>query len=194
MISQQKTIKTCNGFYLSEYIVYPAHGVGQIVAIEKQEIAGYELELFVIYFEKDKMHVKVPVKKISSIGMRKLSKIDGIEKALTILSGRAKIKRVMWSRRAQEYEAKINSGELFSIASVVRDLFRPTSQPEQSYSERQIYELALDRLTKEIAIVKKLTEKAAFSLIETYLNQKISKNKTPNISLSQEKLTIAAAS
>ena len=142
----------------NEYVVYPAHGVGKIVSIEKQEIAGMELELFVISFEKDKMTLRVPTAKATSIGMRSLSSPDLVLQALDTLKGRAKVKRAMWSRRAQEYEQKIHSGDLISIAEVVRDLYRGGDQPEQSYSERQLYEAALERLTREVAAVERVDE------------------------------------
>ena len=131
-----------HGFRTNEYIVYPAHGVGRIVSIEEQEIAGAKLELFVINFEKDKMTLRVPTAKLASVGMRKLAEEKIVKKALGTLKGKARVKRTMWSRRAQEYEAKINSGDLVSIAEVVRDLYRSEAQPEQSYSERQLYEAA----------------------------------------------------
>lgn len=140
-------------FRPDDFVVYPAHGVGQIVSIEKQEIAGIELELFVISFEKDKMTLRVPTHKAAEIGMRSLSSPDVVSKAMTTLKGKAKVKRAMWSRRAQEYEQKINSGDLIAIAEVVRDLHRTDDQREQSYSERQLYEAALERLTREIAAV-----------------------------------------
>lgn len=140
-------------FRPNEYVVYPAHGVGQIVSIEEQQVAGISLELFVISFEKDKMTLRVPTNKAVQIGMRSLSSPDVILKAMTTLKGKAKVKRAMWSRRAQEYEQKINSGDLISIAEVVRDLHRSDDQREQSYSERQLYEAALERLTREVAAV-----------------------------------------
>jgi len=157
------------GFKTNEFIVYPAHGVGQIVAIEEQEVAGYKLELFVINFVKDKMTLRVPTAKIASVGMRKLAEAPIVKKALETLKGRARIKRTMWSRRAQEYEAKINSGDIVAIAEVVRDLYRSESQPEQSYSERQLYEAALDRLSREIAAVQRVTETEAVKEIEAAL-------------------------
>ncbi len=157
------------GFKTLEYIVYPAHGVGQITAIEEQEVAGYKLELFVISFIKDKMILKVPVPKVTSVGMRKLAEAPVVKRALDTLTGRARVKRTMWSRRAQEYEAKINSGDLVSIAEVVRDLYRSDAQPEQSYSERQLYEAALDRIAREIAAVQKLTDQEALKVIEEQL-------------------------
>jgi CarD family transcriptional regulator len=144
------------GFKTSEFIVYPAHGVGQIVAIEEQEVAGAKLELFVINFIKDKMTLRVPTAKIVSVGMRKLAEAPMVKRALETLKGRARIKRTMWSRRAQEYEAKINSGNLISIAEVVRDLHRAEDQPDQSYSERQLYESALDRMARELAAVENI--------------------------------------
>jgi CarD family transcriptional regulator len=157
------------GFKTNEYIVYPAHGVGQIVAIEEQEVAGAKLELFVINFVKDKMTLRVPTAKAASVGMRKLAEGTLVKRALETLKGRARIKRTMWSRRAQEYEAKINSGDIVAIAEVVRDLFRSESQPEQSYSERQLYEAALDRLSREIAAVQRVTETEAIKEIEAAL-------------------------
>jgi CarD family transcriptional regulator len=157
------------GFKTSEYIVYPAHGVGQIIAIEEQEVAGAKLELFVINFVKDKMTLRVPTAKAASVGMRKLAEGTLVKRALETLKGRARIKRTMWSRRAQEYEAKINSGDIVAIAEVVRDLFRSESQPEQSYSERQLYEAALDRLSREIAAVQRVTETEAIKEIEAAL-------------------------
>ena len=129
MATQQKKAAQRQGFKTGESIVYPAHGVGQIVAIEDQEVAGHKLELFVIDFMKDKMRLKVPVAKATSIGMRKLSQTDYVDRALRVVQGRARVKRTMWSRRAQEYDAKINSGDLISIAEVVRDLYAPTISP-----------------------------------------------------------------
>lgn len=171
MTTPQKKSSTRQGFKTGESIVYPAHGVGQIVAIEEQEVAGMKLELFVIDFEKDKMRLKVPVAKALTIGMRKLSETDFVERALKVVQGKARVKRTMWSRRAQEYDAKINSGDLISIAEVVRDLYRAENQPEQSYSERQLYEAALDRMAREIAAVNKLSETEAVRLVEVNLNK-----------------------
>ena len=165
----KKPVHQRHGFKVNEWIVYPAHGVGRIVAIEEQEIAGISLELFVITFEKDKMTLRVPTGKSESVGMRKLAEEPTVKKAMETLKGRARIKRTMWSRRAQEYEAKINSGDLISIAEVVRDLYRSESQPEQSYSERQLYEAALDRMAREIAVVEKLDERGAVQRITEVL-------------------------
>ena len=157
------------GFKTNEFIVYPAHGVGQIISIEEQEVAGARLELFVINFVKDKMTLRVPTAKVASVGMRKLAEGGMVRRALETLKGRARVKRTMWSRRAQEYEAKINSGDIVAIAEVVRDLFRSDTQPEQSYSERQLYEAALDRLSREVAAVQRLTETEAIKEIEAAL-------------------------
>src|SRR5438046_3450970 len=157
------------GFRTQEFSVYPAQGVGQIVAIEEQEVAGAKLELFVINFVKDKMTLRVPVAKIGSVGMRKLAEGPLVRRALETLKGRARVKRTMWSRRAQEYEAKINSGDIVAIAEVVRDLYRSDTQPEQSYSERQLYEAALDRLAREISAVQRCTETEAVKEIEAAL-------------------------
>lgn len=167
----KKTSQTRNGFKAGEHIVYPAHGVGQITGIEEQEIAGYKLELFVISFEKDKMTLRVPVSKIATVGMRKLSESTVVKKALETVKGRARVKRTMWSRRAQEYEAKINSGDLVAIAEVVRDLYRADTQPEQSYSERQLYEAALDRMAREVAAVDRVSETEAIRQIEANLQK-----------------------
>ncbi|MBJ3778397.1 CarD family transcriptional regulator [Acuticoccus mangrovi] len=156
-------------FKPNEHVVYPAHGVGQIEKIEKTEFAGHELELIVVTFAKDKMTLRVPVGKAKQVGMRKLADADTMKKALDTVAGRARVKRTMWSRRAQEYEAKINSGDLVAISEVVRDLYRAESQPEQSYSERQLYEAALDRMAREIAAINKTDETAAIKLIESQL-------------------------
>jgi len=165
----KKVLTQRQGFKTNEFVVYPAHGVGQILAIEEQEIAGAKLELFVINFMKDKMTLRVPTAKVANVGMRKLSEPALVKRALETLKGRARVKRTMWSRRAQEYEAKINSGDIVAIAEVVRDLYRSDSQPEQSYSERQLYEAALDRLSREIAVVQHVTETEAVKEIEGQL-------------------------
>jgi CarD family transcriptional regulator len=165
----KKALTQRQGFKTNEFVVYPAHGVGQILAIEEQEIAGAKLELFVINFMKDKMTLRVPTAKVANVGMRKLSDPALVKRALETLKGRARVKRTMWSRRAQEYEAKINSGDIVAIAEVVRDLYRSESQPEQSYSERQLYEAALDRLSREIAVVQHVTETEAVKEIEGQL-------------------------
>jgi CarD family transcriptional regulator len=156
-------------FRPNEYVVYPAHGVGQIVSIEEQEIAGISMELFVVSFEKDKMTLRVPTAKATEIGMRSLSSPDVIEQAMKTLRGKARVKRAMWSRRAQEYEQKINSGDLIAIAEVVRDLHRNDTDREQSYSERQLYEAALERLTREMAAVADGDESAAAKRVDEVL-------------------------
>lgn len=165
----KKPVTTRHGFKTNELIVYPAHGVGRIVGIEEQEIAGISLELFVIEFEKDKMTLRVPTSKLVSVGMRKLAEDGVLKRAMETLKGKARIKRTMWSRRAQEYEAKINSGDLVSIAEVVRDLYRSEAQPEQSYSERQLYEAALDRMSRELAAVDRSDERSAMQRITEIL-------------------------
>ena len=156
-------------FRPDDFVVYPTHGVGRIVSIEEQEIAGLRLEMFVISFEKDKMTLRVPTSRATEIGMRGLATPDLIDRALETLKGKARAKRAMWSRRAQEYEQKINSGDLMSIAEVVRDLHRNDDQREQSYSERQLYEAALDRLTREVAAVSGIDEAGAQKKVETVL-------------------------
>lgn len=156
-------------FRPDDFVVYPAHGVGKIVSIEEQEIAGMSMELFVISFEKDKMTLRVPTHKATEIGMRPLSAPDVVSAAMKTLKGRAKVKKAMWSRRAQEYEQKINSGDLIAIAEVVRDLHRTDEQREQSYSERQLYEAALERLTREIAAASNLAEDVAQKQVDEVL-------------------------
>ncbi|SDW53006.1 transcriptional regulator, CarD family [Ruegeria halocynthiae] len=159
-------------FRPNDYVVYPAHGVGQIVSIEEQEVAGFSLELFVISFEKDKMTLRVPTNKATESGLRSLSSPDVISQAMKTLKGKAKVKRAMWSRRAQEYEQKINSGDLISIAEVVRDLHRTDDQREQSYSERQLYEAALERLTREVAAVSGADEISAAKQVDEVLTSR----------------------
>ena len=158
-------------FDVGDYVVYPKHGVGRVVELQSTEIAGTRLELYVLRFEKEKMTLRVPVNKADSVGMRKLAEEDEVEKALATVTGRARVKRTMWSRRAQEYEAKINSGDLTSIAEVVRDLFRPDDAPEQSYSERQIFEAASTRLARELGAMEQIDEKAALEKLLDILNK-----------------------
>lgn len=169
MAVAKKKVITSSEYEVGDHIVYPAHGVGRIVGIERQTISGMELELFVIVFEQEKMTLRVPLNKAKTVGMRKLSSPQKMQTALGVLKGRARIKRTMWSRRAQEYEAKINSGDPISIAEVVRDLHRNAGQPEQSYSERQIYEAALDRLAREVAAVEQIGEDAAIERLAEVL-------------------------
>lgn len=157
------------GFETDDHVVYPTHGVGRITGIETQEIAGQKLKLLVIQFEKDRMTLRVPVAKAKSSGLRRLSTRKEMQTALVTLKGRSRIKRTMWSRRAQEYEAKINSGDPRSIAEVVRDLHRNAGQPDQSFSERQMYQAALDRLAREFAAVEKITEEIATQRLEQML-------------------------
>ena len=166
------TVLKKHEFRVGDFVVYPTHGVGRIQKIDEQEVAGIKLELFVIAFEKDKMILRVPTMKAKAVGMRKLSSPDVVATALNTLKGRARIKRTMWSRRAQEYEAKINSGDLVSIAEVVRDLHRATGQPEQSYSERQLYEAALARMAREVAAIERIDEPSAVKRVESALVKK----------------------
>ncbi|MCA3560328.1 MAG: CarD family transcriptional regulator [Aestuariivirga sp.] len=156
-------------FKVNELVVYPAHGVGKISMIEEQEIAGVKLELYIVEFAKEKLRLKVPTSRAEQKGMRRLSDKPQIEAALKVLRGRARIKRTMWSRRAQEYDAKINSGDIMAVAEVVRDLYRSERQPEQSYSERQLFEQALDRMAREIAAVKKIDDDQAVKELEEFL-------------------------
>ena len=158
-------------FACDDYVVYPTHGVGRISSIEDREVAGYQLRLFVVRFEKEKMTLRIPVDKAEEAGLRKLATRQQIDTAMTTLCGRVRVSRAMWSRRAQEYEAKINSGNPVSIAEVVRDLHRNAGQPDQSYSERQIYGAALERLSREVAAVEKIDDDAATLKLEEVLAQ-----------------------
>lgn len=169
-----KNLQQKNGFRTNDQVVYPAHGVGRIIAIEEGEFAESKLEMFVISFEKEKMTVRVPIEKSDQIGMRKLSEDKVVKQALTILKGKAKVERnIMWNRRAPEYEAKINSGCLVSIAEVVRNLYRSDSRPEQPYFERQIYEAALGRMSREVAAVRNLEDDEAVSMIDGILSSNV---------------------
>ena len=152
-------------------VVYPAHGLGAVTGVETREIGGVELQLYVVSFEKEKMILRVPVNKASSSGMRRVSSREQMGKAVGTLRGRARVKRAMWSRRAQEYEAKLNSGNPISIAEVVRDLHRAADQPEPSYSERQLYEAAMDRLSREYAAVEKIDQTDATRKLEDVLRK-----------------------
>ena len=161
--------KDNNDFLTGDFVVYPSHGVGKITSLENQQIAGYDLKVFVISFEKDRMTLRLPIGKARSAGLRKLSTPTEMKAALAKLRGKTRAKRTMWSRRAQEYEAKINSGDPASIAEVVRDLYRNTGQADQSYSERQIYQAALDRLAREFAVVEQIDEETATRKLEALL-------------------------
>jgi len=165
-----KKAKRTNGFAAGDYVVYPTHGVGQITGIEEQEIVGMKLKLFIVNFDKEKMTLRVPIDKAEATGMRALASADKMKIAMTTLKGRARVKRTMWSRRAQEYEGKINSGNPVAIAEVIRDLHRGEGQPEQSYSERQIYEAAMERLMRELATVEGLDDAQATEKLVAILN------------------------
>jgi CarD family transcriptional regulator len=163
--------KSVHDFSIGDHVVYPAHGVGSVAGIEHQEVAGLSLEVYVITFDHEKMTLRVPTKKAKAAGLRPLAATNVVSQALTTLKGRARIKRTMWSRRAQEYEAKINSGDLISIAEVVRDLHRADNQPEQSYSERQLYESALDRMAREVAAIEQIDRDAAIGILNKSLQK-----------------------
>ena len=158
-------------FKTGDYVVYPTHGVGTVQGIRTVEAAGYSLQVIEVTFEENRMKLSVPVNKASSSGLRKLCTTESFQPAMDTLKGRARIKRTMWSRRAQEYEAKINSGDLVSIAEVTRDLFRPEDQPEQSYSERQIFEAASSRLARELAAMEETDEPTALGKILDVLRE-----------------------
>ncbi|MGH6941007.1 CarD family transcriptional regulator [Hypericibacter sp.] len=156
-------------FRAGDHVVYPTHGVGKVLGIDSQEISGHSLQVITVHFEKDRMTLRVPVSKARNSGLRRLSSRKVMDTALQTLKGRSRVKRTMWSRRAQEYEAKINSGDPVSIAEVVRDLHRNADQPDQSYSERQIYQAALDRLVRELAAVEDIDEQSATQRLEQLL-------------------------
>ena len=161
-----KKNSTKRRYKVKDLVVYPSHGVGKIIGVEKQEIGGSNLELYVVSFEKERMLLRVPLDKADGAGMRGLSTKDEMGTVVTTLKGRAKVKRTMWSRRAQDYQEKLNSGDPVRIAEVLRDLHRAADQPEQSYSERQLYEAALDRLAREFAAVEKIDQNTAEERIE----------------------------
>jgi CarD family transcriptional regulator len=158
-------------FAAGDLVVYPAHGVGKVDGIETLTVAGQSVSLYAITFEKERMKLKIPVGKAKTSGLRRLSSKDRLKAALDTLQGRSRVRRTMWSRRAQEYEAKINSGDPVSIAEVLRDLRRNTEQSEQSYSERQIYQAALERLARELAAVEKIDEARAAERLEAVLGK-----------------------
>ena len=153
-----------------DFVVYPTHGVGKIIGTETSEIAGQTIQLLVIRFEQDRMTLRVPMEKAKSLGLRTLSSRRQMEQAITTLQGKAKVRRTMWSRRAQEYETKIKSGDPVSIAEVVRDLHRRENQSEQSYSERQMYQAALERLAREFAAIEKIDQDAAALRLEDLMD------------------------
>ena len=179
-VVEKKVISKKEQFLPEQYVIYPSHGIGQILEIEKKEIAGQMLKMYVIEFEKEKMILRVPIEKTKEIGVRKVSTKNQLKEIFEILTGKAKIRRTMWSRRAQEYEAKINSGDIKLLTEVVRDLFRSDSQPEQSYSERQLYEAARERLSREVAVIEKTDEQKAVEKMETILNNSNGRNEEIN--------------
>ena len=161
-----------DNFSKGDYVVYPAHGVGQVEGIETQNIAGMQIKLYAIHFEKDRMRLKIPVMKADESGLRKLSTAGRLKDAMKTLKGNARVRRTMWSRRAQEYELKINSGDPVAIAEVLRDLKRSNDDTEQSYSERQIYQSALERLAREVAAVNKISETRATEKLEELMGKR----------------------
>jgi len=158
-----------SSFSRGNHVIYPAHGVGQIKEIETHEIGGHSLEMFVISFEKDRMTLRLPVAKAKNSGLRPVSTSKEMANAINTLKARPRLRRSMWSRRAQEYETKINSGSPVSLAEVVRELYRKANQPEQSYSERQVYQNALQRLAGEIAAIESTDTDRAIQKVEKIL-------------------------
>ena len=169
--NMNKKVLSKTTFSSGDYVVYPAHGVGKVADIAKQKVAGLELELIVVNFDKDRMTLRIPMAKAATTGLRKISEADTMAEAMSVLKGKAKVKKIMWSRRAQEYENKINSGSPVAIAEVVRDLHRSENLAEQSYSERQIYEQALDRLANEFAVCEGITSKEASTKLVSILTK-----------------------
>ena len=169
MATTQKIKKEKLEFKAGDFVVYPTHGVGQVQGIENETIGGHDLSLVVVTFDNDRMTLRVPTNKMATSGLRRVSSRKIMEQAITTLKGRARVKRTMWSRRAQEYEAKINSGDPVLIAEVVRDLHRNVGQPDQSFSERQIYEAALERLAGEVAAVESIDKEQATEKLEEVL-------------------------
>ena len=164
--------KNKSDFKIGEVVVYPKHGVGEITSIENMEIAGIKTKFYIVKMEQAKLIIRVPLEKQDEVGLRKISSKKIIDEVFNVLKLKPKIRRIMWSRRAQEYDAKIFSGDPIKIAEVVRDLFRKNSQPEQSYSERQMFQVALERLAREVAAVEKTDYFQATEKIETTLYDK----------------------
>jgi CarD family transcriptional regulator len=179
-------------FKVGELVVYPAHGVGRITNIEEQEIAGVKLELYIVDFEKEKLRLKVPTNRAEQKGMRHLADRTLIEQAMKVIRGRARIKRTMWSRRAQEYDAKINSGDVIAVAEVIRDLYRSDRQPEQSYSERQLFEQALARFARELAAVRKVDEDQCIRELEDFLARNAKRSATASDKVEEDSAEEAA--
>ena len=167
-MEKEKNIKT--SFIPGDYVVYPSHGVGKIIGTENRQIEDINLDLLIIRFEQDRMTLRVPLDKAKASGLRTLSSRAQMDEAISTLQTKAKVKKTMWSRRAQEYESKINSGSLVSIAEVVRDLYKKEDQGEQSYSERQMYQSALERLAGEFAAVEDVDKKVAVSKLEKIID------------------------
>ena len=153
-------------------VVYPSHGVGQIDSIESLEINKIKKDFLSIQMEQDNLKLKIPFDKVNDVGLRKLASRKTEQEALKLLKGKARVRRMMWSRRAQEYTGKINSGSLLMISEVVRDLYRKNNQPEQSYSERQMFQSAVSRLARELAAVEKIDHFSATEKIESILQNK----------------------
>jgi len=164
--------KKNNKFKIGEIVVYPKHGVGEIVKIESMELSGIKTKFYVVKMEQAKLIIRVPLDKQTEVGLRKISSKKNIEEVFNVLKLKPKIRRIMWSRRAQEYDTKIYSGDPVKIAEVIRDLFRKNSQPEQSYSERQMFQMALERLAREVAAVEKTDYFQATEKIENTLYKK----------------------
>ena len=159
-------------FKIGETVVYPKHGVGEIVKIESMEVAGIKTKFYVVKMEQARLTIRVPLEKKNFVGLRKISSKRIIDNIFNVLKLKPKIRRIMWSRRAQEYDSKIYSGDPIKIAEVIRDLFRKNSQPEQSYSERQMFQVALERLAREVAAVEKTDYFQATEKIEKTLYSK----------------------
>ncbi len=169
MNNKKKNIKL---FKIGEVVVYPKHGVGEIVKLESMEISSIKTKFYVVKMEQAKLTIRVPLDKQDEVGLRSISSKKTIDEVFKVLKLKPKIRRIMWSRRAQEYDSKIHSGDPIKISEVIRDLFRKSNQPEQSYSERQMFQVALERLAREVAAVEKTDYFQATEKIENTLYSK----------------------
>ena len=166
------SVKKNKEFKIGEVVVYPKHGVGEIIKLESMEVSSIKTKFYVVKMEQGKLTIRVPLDKQNEVGLRKISSKKIIDEVFNTLKLKPKIRRIMWSRRAQEYDTKIFSGDPIRIGEVVRDLFRKNSQAEQSYSERQMFQVAIERLAREVAAVEKTDYFQSTEKIEQILNKK----------------------
>ena len=160
-----------DNFVEGDWIVYPKHGLGKTLGFEKQIFSESEVEFIVVYFENENMTLRIPVDKAKDLGIRAISEESDMKEALSVLKGKTKVKRTMWAKREKDYKDKLNKGDMLSIAEVLRDLYRGVDDPEQSYSERQLYELALDRFLRELVVIKNIDLSEAKKKVEENLQK-----------------------